>query len=203
MKRIILIIAAIFVISLPSKAQEILEMKSIASGLSAELHLGISGWICDDLDVSNENGFHFGLKAGYGFTEWIEAFIEYDHSIITPEDQGLSKFPYNHLDIGARFNFGSTVKAFRYFAEAGMMFQTTTQEAFDLDTDNIFELKMDGYGLLLGAGIKYHFQLPLVFIAGAKYGIGTFDTIEIEGYDYDDEWDADSYRIYLGMAYYF
>jgi len=55
----------------------------------------------------------------------------------------------------------------------------------------------------LGAGIKYHLKLPLVFIIGGKYGFGTFDTIKIEGYEYDDEWDANSYRIYMGLSYYF
>lgn len=184
-------------------AQEVFEMKSTAKGLSVELHTGMTGWTCDDLDVKNESGYHFGLKAGYGFSEWIEAFLEYNHSIIYPEWSELDAFPYNHFDIGARFNFGSTIKAFRPFAEITAMYQSSIQDAVDTDTGQFLKLDMEGYGISVGGGMKYHIKLPLVLIIGGKYSFGSFDTIKVDGQEYSDEWAANSYRFYLGAAYYF
>jgi len=203
MKQTIYILAIILISILNLKSQEVFEMKSTAKGFSAELHFGVSNWVCDDLEVKNESGFHFGLKAGYGFTEWIEAFLEYDHSIINPEWKELDAFPYDHMDIGARFSFGSTIKAFRPFAEVSAMYQSSIQDAVNTDTGEFLKLDMEGYGLSVGGGLKYHLKLPMVLIVGLKYSFGTFDTILIEGEEYNEEWVANSYRIYLGASYYF
>ncbi len=203
MKKLLSILVVISLCSYNVFAQEIFEMKSTAKGFSVEMHTGITGWICDDLNVKNESGFHFGLKAGYGFSEWIEAFLEYNHSIINPGWEEFEAFPYNHLDIGARFNFGSTIKAFRPFTEITAMYQTSIQDAVDTDTGQFLKLDMEGYGISIGGGIKYHLQLPLVLMLGGKYSFGSFDTIKVNGNDYQDEWAANSYRLYFGIAYFF
>ncbi len=203
MKKLLLISVFIIFCTYSIFAQEVFEMRSTAKGFSVELHAGITGWTCDDLEVKNESGFHYGLKAGYGFSEKIEAFIEYNHSIIFPEMEEFSPFPYEHLDIGARFNFGSTIKAFRPFVEVTALYQSSIQDAVETNTWEYLKLDMQGYGLSVGGGLKYHLKLPMVLMIGGKYSFGTFDTIKIDGEDYSDEWVANSYRFYFGVAYFF
>ncbi len=203
MKKLLLIYFSIVFCSFNLLAQEIFEMKSTAVGFSGALHYGFTIWSSSDLDVDSEIGIHLGLKAGYGFSERIEAFLEYDLSIMFPEDEEFDAFPYKHIDIGARYNFGSTIKAFRYYAEISGMYQKSTQDAVDTDTWEYLTLKMRGYGLSIGGGAKYHIKLPIAIIIGGRYSFGTFDNILIDGYKYDYEFEANSFRIYMGIEYYF
>jgi hypothetical protein len=183
-------------------AQQTLSMNSTAQGFSGQIHFGYGQWTSGDLEVDAESGSNFGVKLGYGFTEFIEAFIRYDHGKFIPEYEGFQNFSYNHIDLGARFNLGSTTKPWRPFLQVAATNISTKQEAVDY-YGYIVDLDMQGYGISVGAGIKYHFTLAFAALAGADFTFGSMSKIELDGYEYDDTFDANSLRLYLGGTYFF
>lgn len=201
MRRTILLSTCFLLFSSVGFAQT-LSMKSTAQGFSGQIHLGSGQWTSEDLDVDAESGFNFGVKIGYGFSELIEAFIRYDFGKLVPEYDGFSNYSYNHLDIGARFNLGSTTKPWRPFLQAAATYISTNQEAVDY-YGYIVDLDMKGYGISVGGGVKYHITLEFAGIIGMDYTFGSMSEIEVAGIEYDDTFDANSLRLYLGGTYFF
>jgi len=202
MNKTIVIILLFTLSSTIGYAQQPISMKSTAQGFSGQLHLGYGQWSSDDLEVDRESGINFGLKAAYGFTELIEAFARFDYAVLTPAYEGFSPFPYSHLDLGLRLNLGSTVKPWRPFVHLSGAIIYSLQEATDVD-GYLVELDMTGFGLSLGGGMKYHITMDLAALIGTDITFGNMNLIYVNDYEYDDEFDANSFRLYVGMAYYF
>jgi len=202
MNKIFTLILLLFLSSTIAYTQQPISMKSTARGFSGQLHLGYGQWASEDLEVDRESGFNFGLKAAYGFTELIEVFARFDYATLTPEYSGFSAFPYSHLDLGLRINMGSTVKPWRPFLHLSGAVIYSLQEASDTD-GYLVELDMTGYGITLGGGLKYHITLDLAALIGTDITFGKMNLIYVNDYEYDDVFDANSFRLYVGMAYYF
>jgi len=201
MKKIYSFLLFIILTAAAAYTQQPISMRSTAKGFSGQVHIGYGEWSSDDFGVGTENGVNFGLKASWGFTEVIEAFVRFDYAMLIPEYDGFEMFPYSHLDFGGRFNLGSSIKPWRPFLQIAGTIMYSEQEAFNV-YDDIVDIELTGFGLSLGGGIKYHLSLNLALLAGADMTFGSMHTIVIDGYEYDELYDANSVRVYLGIAYY-
>jgi hypothetical protein len=202
MKRIIWII--LFVLSALLSFGQVMSMQSTNKGLSVGLETGIGGWSSQNLGVTTEKGFNYGIRLAYGFSELFELYANINSTRIKPESDAVDPFSMGHMDIGAKFNFGSTLNPLKPYAFGALTFFGSEQNYhFDdfFDFNSVFKFK--GNGFTVGGGIKYHFSLPLALSFDAAITSGNYTKNEIDGEILSEEYDYTSFRINVGVVVYF
>ena len=75
------------------------------AGMTLRPHLVGAAWTIDNTTVDAESGGGIGLGFDYGFSELIAAYVELSGSSI--DGAGGESYALAHVDLGARFTFGS------------------------------------------------------------------------------------------------
>jgi len=187
------------------------DIVSNAAGFSLNLNPSYASWRSESvflgsLDDLEPTGLGVYAKVGYGITQQIEVFLGYGVEGFKRKED-WDTYRNSTFDIGARFNFGATLKAFRPFLEAALSRNDLTIDpiVFDNGTE-LFNLNVKGFSFTAGAGLHYFVQRNLSITAMAKASFGSFDEVYLSGEEivgFDETLDLELYRIHLGMTYFF
>ena len=186
-------------------------IQSNTEGFSASLSPSYASWSSESqflgsLDDLEPTGLGIYAKVAYGFTQSIEAFLGYGvESFNRKED--WDTYRSSTLDVGARFNFGATLRKVRPFAELALSIHDVAIDpiVFEGSTE-LFNLDLSGFSGTVGLGVHY-FMLPNLSVSvTGKGSFGSFDSVFLSGVevlDLEESLDLEMIRIQLGVSYFF
>lgn len=195
---------ALSVFSISLQAQSI-RQRSTTEGFNLSLQGHYMGWSSDYFQFLDEragSGAGFSGRAGFGFNQRYEAFLQYNYSAISATDIAGESFRYTHLTPGIRVNFSSTTRALRPFAELGYVYQTGKLNQV-LNEDGYYDnLLFKGGAAHIGAGLSYFLSLPIaITLNGSVQAAGKAD-VQINGQNTGERADLTSFRISAGLVLY-
>ena len=195
-------------LALPGWTQEI---QSNTEGFSASISPSYASWNSESqflgsLDDIEPTGLGIYARVAYGFTQNIEAFLGYGVEGFKRKED-WDTYRSGTFDLGARFNFGATLRKVRPFAEVAVSFHDMAIDpiVFEGSTE-LFNLDLNGVSFTGGLGLHF-FVLPnLSITAVGKGSFGSFDSAFLSGVeivDLEETLDLEMYRVQLGMSYFF
>lgn len=173
-------------------AQDGPEPRSKISGLSlgAFVH-----HVTGDFEGSDESGTGLGLHVGYGFGEFVAAFVR---GGMAPNESyvGGPGFELAHFDLGIRVSPGASSWPIRPFVQGAL-----TERQIHLDHDMG---RARGLGFTGGVGAEYFFRRNLAIEAGISRSFG--DLTDFDGPGLDNEEDdldleVNTTRIEVGISW--
>jgi len=179
-------------------------VRSNTSKLFVEVAANGSGIFVYDLSDGTETGGGLTLRLGYGFTPKIAAFIDFAGSTITADG---GNYELAHGDLGLRYHFANSAKAWVPFLEvAGSVF-VAWQEDITLEDDqgNVErgDLEISGVGVTLGGGLLYFFNPKWALSTGIKWTTGEFDDVKFGNVSFSGlKLDATTTRLNVGVAWF-
>ena len=184
----------------------IVSQVSTAKGLGVNIETGYLNWSSSDFMDDAESGFFIGAGASYGISELLEVFAQFSTApSIKSKVDDLGSYAYTYLDAGVRFNFGSTLKPLRPFADLAFTYVNSNQNLYftdDYGFSFIDEANLSGGAFSFGAGARYHITLPFAIKAGVRFTTGG-SSLEYQDVTFDDTYGHFDYRIYVGASYSF
>lgn len=139
-------------------AQIIMRQRSTAEGLNIGAFGQFASWSTTSDDFSalsnSSSGGGGGLRLGYGFTQRLETYLRADYSVLSNSILTATKTNMTHVDVGLRFNFGSTIKRFRPFAELAASSVRAVIDPIPVNNQK-YQLGLKGYGLTGGVGFNF------------------------------------------------
>ena len=198
----------LLLIAIPSWAQDI---QSNTEGFSASISPSYASWNSESqflgsLDDVEPTGLGVYARVAYGFTQNIEVFAGYGVEGFNRKED-WDTYRSGTFDLGARFNFGATLRKVRPFAETAVSFHDMSIDpiVFEGSTE-LFNLDLNGVSFTAGLGLHF-FVLPnLSITAVGKGSFGSFDSAFLSGVeitDLEETLDLEMYRVQLGMSYFF
>lgn len=134
-----------------------MRQKSTTEGLSVGIFGQLASWSTTSKGFSalseNSSGGGGGIRIGYGITQRLEPYLRADYAVLTNTDFSTMKTKLTHYDLGMRFNFGSTIKRFRPFAELAASSVKAVIDPLPYNNDD-YHLGLNGYGLTGGLGFN-------------------------------------------------
>lgn len=198
-----------------SFAQDVMRQRSTTEGLGIHLFGQLSSWATTSEDYSvlsdNSSGGGLGIRLGYGITQRLEPYLRADYTMLTNSTYTDMRTNLTHLDLGLRFNFGSTIQRFRPFAELAGSHVRAVIDPLPVGSNDL-RLGMQGYGLTGGLGFNL-FLTPALAI-NAEYAsvlIGKFSKTVDLGYSGGSTVQTElpggglvigTGRLSIGLAYY-
>jgi hypothetical protein len=175
------------------------QARSNTAGFNLGVFLNGTALDVEDADEI-ESGAGGSVHLGYGFNQSIQIFTRIGAASIEPEG-GADSYTVAHVDLGARYTFGSEMSALRPFVLAAV---TGRAASFDLGDDDTIDLR--GPALTAGVGLGYFVSPSLAIEGGFSFSFGEFN----EGRLNDDDWEdledeaikANSTRFDLGLSWY-
>lgn len=190
-------------LAIPSVGQT-LRQRSTTEGLSLGIQGNILSWASDYFQYLDENsgsGSGFGVRVGYGFTQRLEAFGQYDMSYMELEQLDAESFKISSLTGGLRFNFRATTRPLRPFLELG--YARRTGQIDQVINGNTYDnIQFRGGALHVGGGLNYYVALPLALSLNAAFQGGGKSGIQVNGFDSSDRADVTTLRVSLGLILY-
>ncbi|WP_128547822.1 outer membrane beta-barrel protein [Larkinella soli] len=182
-------------------AQTAIRQRSSTEGFSLGLQGHMLGWSSDYfqfLDENSGNGLGGGLRAGFGLTQRLELFAQYDATKMNIDNVDAESFRFTTLTGGVRFNFSATTHALRPFVEAGYARRTgKIDQVINGNTyDNIL---FRGGSAHLGAGLNYFLSLPVAITVNGAFQVGGKSAIDLNGAESGDKADVSTFRISAGI----
>lgn len=202
--------ALFMILALQGGAQNaIVQQHSTAQGFGAYALAGILIVNSDDFEANSESGANMGLGVSYGFTELIEAFAQFQYAPgVKNKIEGGQNYTFTNFEFGARFHFGSTLKAVRPYLDVSYVV-TALNLPFDV-YDNFGQFiastdyNLNGGSIGFGAGIDYHISIPFSLKAELRLNPGTFTNEElVDFFEGEVDYDVTTFRINVGAAYRF
>ncbi|MEP6795945.1 MAG: OmpW family outer membrane protein [Saprospiraceae bacterium] len=185
--------------------QEVIELKSRTSGLSAGVQAGYMSYQDDQIHPANDNGFGYGAHVQYGFNNKFGVDLSFTHYEVKSNSFNNinSPYPYTAIDCTARFFFGSTNSSLRPFLSAGINY-TRSQELFQ-DPNTFFESNeiYSGYGFAGGFGISYFLQPEISIDLSVVANSGSYINTTVNGQDFEFDHRYLSYIGLGGLSYHF
>jgi hypothetical protein len=192
------------VISLSSRAQDALTLRSNTEGF----HIGLSGgykhWASsyfNQLDELEPTGIGGGLNLGFGLNQHIELFanLEYHGFALKNDwdDYGLTV-----VGVGTRYNFGGTLQKVRPFAELAYNYQYLVVNPVQLN-GQLFKYELSGGALSLGGGVNFFVTPKLAINLKGGVNFGTFSSFLLNEDGVEDRPDVKTFQFGLGLNYFF
>lgn len=186
------------------------DIKSSTKGFSLNLSLAYGSWnsqstFLGDLDEIEPAGIGYSLKAAYGINQGLEVFLSYDRMSFDQEFD-WDDYQLTAIDLGARYNFGATLRWFRPFVEGAISFNNLLIDPITFDGSTLFELKSSGAGITVGGGFHIFIIPNLSFNADGRFGFGNFSSTSLSGTDVGDlgeTLDLTTLRLHFGLTYFF
>lgn len=183
------------------RAQTI-RQRSTTEGLSIGLQANYLSWSSDYFQFLDENagtGAGEGLRVGYGLSQRIELFGQYDFSALNATKIAGKDFSFTHITGGLRFNFSATTHALRPFAELGYAYQTGKADQVLNQNNGRDNLIFKGGTVHLGGGLNYFVALPVAITLNASVQAGAKSPVYVNGNNTGDKADITSFRISAGV----
>lgn len=192
------------VISLSSRAQDALTLRSNTEGF----HIGLSGgykhWASsyfNQLDELEPKGIGGGLNLGFGLNQHIELFanLEYHGFALKNDwdDYGLTV-----VGVGTRYNFGGTLQKVRPFAELAYNYQYMLINPVQLN-GQLFKYELSGGALSLGGGVNFFVTPKLAINLKGGLNFGKFSSFLLNEDGVEDRPDVKTFQFGLGLNYFF
>lgn len=186
------------------------DFKSNTNGFSLSASGSYASWSSESafmgtLDDSEPTGLGLSLKAAYGFNQNIEAFLAYSTWGFQQEFD-WDAYRKSILYVGGRFNFGATLRQFRPFLEAGLVWNSLTIDPITFDLVNLFKLEANGLGGAFGGGVHFFIIPNLSATAHGRYAFGNFSEILLSSNSVtglNENVDYGVLAIDLGLTYFF
>lgn len=195
-------------LALPGWAQDI---QSNTEGFSASISPSYASWNSESqflgsLDDVEPTGLGIYARVAYGFTQNIEVFAGYGVEGFNRKED-WDTYRSGTFDLGARFNFGATLRKVRPFAEAAISFHDMSIDPIIFEgSAELFNLDLNGVSFTGGLGLHF-FVLPnLSITAVGKGSFGSFDSVFLSGVEIEaleETLDLEMFRVQLGMSYFF
>ena len=200
-------LALLLVLGWQLSAQDI---KSSTKGFSVNLSLVYGSWNSEsnflgNLDELEPAGIGYSLKAAYGINQNVEILLSYDQMAFDREFD-WDTYQLSSIDLGARYNFGATLRWFRPFLEGAISFNNLQIDPITFDGNTLFELKSSGAGVTVGGGFHIFIIPNLSFNADGRFGFGNFSSTSLSGTDVGDlgeTLDFTTLRLHFGLTYFF
>lgn len=193
-----LLIAAAAALLLASNAAA---QRSTTRGFTLGAHLQGASLKVEDGDP--DGGAGLGVRAGYGFNRLFTGYIEVDgieFDVENPELNGT--WSMAHVDLGVRFNFANSLRAWIPFLEAAVGARAVSVDDANVDDENVDEVSFNGGAFSLGGGIGFYVSQKLALETLVKWSGGEFTEIEIGRFSGDVlDLDAASFRFKIGIAW--
>jgi opacity protein-like surface antigen len=196
----------------PAAAQTAGPVLSNTSGFLFGVGLDASSIKANDADIATgtQSGGGIFLQLGYGFTPHFALYTEIAGAGLS--DGGTSSYPNStagvgHLDLGARYHFGSSHSRLRPFLQAGVGVRVVTHDNVDYQDqygdDQTDVLTYSGGAVTIGAGLQYFFMPTLALHTSAQATAGKFTTVTIGDIsDRNQDIKATSGRINVGLNWF-
>lgn len=189
-----------FGLSTSTTAQSI-RQRSSTEGFSFGIQGHALGWSSEYFQYLDQNagsGYGLGARVGYGFTQRLEGFAQYDYTIMGITNIDAEAFRFSHITAGARFNFSATTHALRPFAEVGYAYRVgeVTQVINGNRYDNIL---FKGGAAHIGGGINYALSLPFMLTLNGSFQTGGKAKIDVNSRDSGDKADISTFRVSVGL----
>jgi hypothetical protein len=143
-------------------------------------------------------GIHFG--AGWGFSPRFAAFLDFAGASI---DTGDDDYVLSHVDLGLRFHFANSNKAFIPYLEGAFTGRSAKLDEQNVNGNDDVDVEISGGGFTLGGGILYFFNPKWAFNAHLKWTTGEFSRVRVENVTVDGfEVDARTLRLGIGLTWF-
>jgi len=172
--------------------------RSETSGFRLNVHANGSAIKVEDSD-DIENGGGLGVSLGWGFSPSLMLYATLDAANINGAS-GSPDYGLGHFDLGMRYSFAGTEKAWVPFLLAGLGARAAVWDNYDSGED----LSISGAGVTFGGGLSYYFSPSLALEGGLKWNVGKFTQASLGGetVDLDEfEFSATSTRFNLGLSW--
>jgi opacity protein-like surface antigen len=190
---------AFFLVADSAAAQE-----STTRGFTVGLHLTGASLNVEGDNNERESAGGGGIHVGYGLNRNFTLFLRGDgakfDNLTTDDVEG--EWTMGHFDVGARYNFASSLRKWIPFVEAALSYRAVSVDNPVVDNIPRNELSITGAGLTLGGGVDYYFSeswaidLQLLW-TGGEFTTLRVDNVSTSGLDFD----ATSSRVTLGVAW--
>lgn len=162
------------------------------SGFWLSPHLGGSTWTIDLPDAEYEQGYGGGIGLGYGFTDMIHAFANFDYATMSGAEG--DDYVLGHLDVGGRLFFGPADARWRLHADLAFSGRAARWSDLDLDAS--------GSGYTVGGGVVYFISPALGLNAGFAFTGGELSEVTEGDVTVDTDFDATSWRFRAGITWF-
>ena len=180
-----------------ARAQE-----STTRGFSIGVHLSGAALQVESQDRNDAGGA--GLRLGYGVNRRITVFAQGDGARFDEQSTGDidGDWTMGHFDLGVRFNFANSLRAWVPFLEAALAYRAVSVSDPIVDGTPRNELSLEGAGLTLGGGVSFYFVESFALDVALLWTGGEFSTVRVDdvsvgGFDFD----ANSSRLNVGVAW--
>lgn len=178
-----------------------IRQRSSTEGFVVGIQANTLGWSSDYFQYLDENassGYGVGVWAGYGFTQRLQVFGQYDFTAMTLEKLNAQAFQFSHLTGGLRFNFSTTTQAFRPFLELGLAYRTAMLKQV-INGSRYDDLLFQGETLHLGGGLNYALSLPVMLTLNGSFQTGGNAKLSINNISSTDKVDISTFRASIGI----
>ena len=189
-------LAVVLMQSSPAAAQ-----RSTTRGFTLGGHLQAASLTVEDGDPDGGGGL--GIRAGYGFNRLLTAYLEVDGIAFDVENPELDgEWGMAHVDLGVRFNFANSLRAWVPFLEAAVGGRAVTVEDGRVNGTNVGEVSFSGSAFSLGGGIGFFLSEKVALETVLKFTGGEFTQIDVGNVSVDGlDLDASSFRFKFGVAW--
>lgn len=198
--RVLTLFLFCLLISLTLQAQTI-RQRSTTEGFNLGLQGHLLGWSSDYFRFLDENAGSGGgvtLRVGYGFSQHLEVFGQYDRTGMNVSDLDAESFRFSHLTGGVRYNFSATTHAFRPFVELGYTHRSGLVSQV-VNGNTYSDINFRGGAAHLGAGINYFVALPVAISLSGSFQTGGKPLVSVDSFDTGDRADVSTFRVSLGV----
>jgi len=186
------------------------DIRSNTAGFSLNINGSFAYWTSESfflgtLDDLEPLGVGANARLAYGINQNFELFAGYTVRTFQLKEE-WDTYRNRVVDLGARYNFGATLRRFRPFAEAAFTFNGLTIDPITFDNVTLFKLEVDGIGGTVGGGAHFFFTPSLSATLNVKATWGNFNEILLSGDDIgemDENLDFELYTGQLGLTYFF
>ncbi len=187
-------------VSLPAAAQmDEPAFRSSTRGFNLGVSLSSTAAVVEDSDEADTGG-GLGLRAGYGFSDNVSAFLGLAVAAIQSEGLVDDQYALAHVDLGLRYSFGGPGSAFRPYVQGAY-----SGRAVSMDLGSEGQLDMRGNGFTGGLGLEYFVSPALAIEGGFSYTAGELSEGRLDGSEWVDLEDAavdlGSGRLELGLSW--
>lgn len=198
--RLLLFLFALLLTASALQAQTI-RQRSTTSGFNVGLQGHLLGWSSDYFRFLDENAGSGGgvtLRMGYGFTQHLEAFGQFDRTGMNVGQLDAASFRFSHLTGGVRYNISATTHAFRPFLELGYAHRSAMVRQV-VNGNGYNDINFRGGAVHLGGGLNYFVALPVALSLSGSFQTGGKAAVSVDSFDTGDRADVSTFRVSLGV----
>jgi hypothetical protein len=194
---VLLAALAAFFVAAPVHAQ-----RSTTRGLNVGAHLGGASLKVEDGET-RDDGAGGGIHVGYGFNRIVTLMLQIDGAgFMLDEGTIQGEWTMAHIDLGARFNFASTLRRWVPYLQASVTGRGVTVKDPIVNGREESDVTFGGGGFSGGGGLLVYLKETLALEAQLMITGGEFTEIKVNNVTVSGlEIDAASSRFNLGLSW--